>query len=174
MQVPWLQTETPCSGESPRSPAPCAGPEGGDIPGMRPYEVMIILDPALEEAAVQAQVDRATELIRSGGAEPGRVDRWGKRRLAYEINHHREGTYLLVEAKGEPGSLDVLDRALHLADEVLRHKVVRLPDHATKRPSRPPAEIAAPAASDPATAEVASATVPTETAGDTAISANGA
>ncbi len=148
---------------------------------MRPYEVMIILDPALEDAAVQAQVDRSTELIRSGGAEPGRVDRWGKRRLAYEIDHHREGTYLLVEARGEPGSLDVLDRALHLADEVLRHKVVRLPDHATKRPSRPPAEIAAPAASDTATAEVASdtaadaasATVP-ETVGESATSANGA
>ncbi len=180
MQVPWLETESPCSGESPRSPAPCAGPEGGDIPGMRPYEVMIILDPALEEAAVQAQVDRSTELIRSGGAEPGRVDRWGKRRLAYEINHHREGTYLLVEAKGEPGSLDVLDRALHLADEVLRHKVVRLPDHATKRPSRPPADTAAPAASHTAApaasdtaAPAASATVSDETVGDSATSTNG-
>jgi len=163
---------------------------------MRPYEVMIILDPALEESAVQAQVDRATEFIRSGGAEPGRVDRWGKRRLAYEIRHHREGTYLLVEAKGEPGSLDGLDRALHLADEVLRHKVVRLPDHATKRTPRPPADIptpaagdtaapaasdtaapaasdtAAPAASDTAT-EVASATVSTATAADSATNANG-
>ncbi len=155
---------------------------------MRPYEVMIILDPALEESAVQAQVDRATELIRSGGAEPGRVDRWGKRRLAYEIRHHREGTYLLVEAKGEPGSLDGLDRALHLADEVLRHKVVRLPDHATKRTPRPPADIptpaagdtAAPAASDTAApaasdtaAPAASATVSTATAADSATNANG-
>jgi len=164
---------------------------------MRPYEVMIILDPALEEAAVQAQVDRSTELIRSGGAEPGRVDRWGKRRLAYEINHHREGTYLLVEAKGEPGSLDGLDRALHLADEVIRHKIVRLPDRPTKRVSRPPADYAAPAASETAApaagdtaveapsdtaapaasdtaAPAASATVSPETAGDSATSANGA
>ncbi|MGI8776956.1 MAG: 30S ribosomal protein S6 [Acidimicrobiales bacterium] len=149
---------------------------------MRPYEVMIILDPALEEAAVQAQVDRSTELIRSGGAEPGRVDRWGKRRLAYEINHHREGTYLLVEAKGEPGSLDGLDRALHLADEVIRHKIVRLPDRPTKRISRPPADIAveaprdtaAPAASDTAAVEAASATVSPEMVGDSATSANGA
>jgi len=163
---------------------------------MRPYEVMIILDPALEESAVQAQVDRATELIRSGGAEPGRVDRWGKRRLAYEIRHHREGTYLLVEAKGEPGSLDGLDRALHLADEVLRHKVVRLPDHATKRTPRPAADIPTPAASDTAApeasdtaapaasdtaapeasdtaTEVASATVSTATAADSATNANG-
>ena len=140
---------------------------------MRPYEVMIILDPALEEAAVQAQVDRVTELMSSGGAEPGRVDRWGKRRLAYEIDHHREGTYLLVEARGEPGSLDVLDRALHLTDEVLRHKVVRLPDHPTKRVPRPPSDIAAPAAGDIA-AEAASATVPPDTAGDSTTSANGA
>ncbi|HEX3393963.1 MAG TPA: 30S ribosomal protein S6 [Acidimicrobiales bacterium] len=164
---------------------------------MRPYEVMIILDPALEDAAVQAQVDRSTELIRSGGAEPGRVDRWGKRRLAYEINHHREGTYVLVEAKGEPGSLDGLDRALHLADEVIRHKIVRLPDHPTKRVARPPADIAAPAANDTAApaandtaapaandtaapaasdtaAEAASPTVPAGTTGDSATSANGA
>ncbi|MGI9023464.1 MAG: 30S ribosomal protein S6 [Acidimicrobiales bacterium] len=140
---------------------------------MRPYEVMIILDPSLEESAIQAQVDRSTELIRSGGAEPGRVDRWGKRRLAYEIRHHREGTYLLVEAKGGPGSLDPLDRALHLSDEVLRHKVVRLPDHATKRVTRPPADNAAPAASDTAT-EVADATVPASTVDETATSANGA
>ncbi len=147
---------------------------------MRPYEVMIILDPGLEEVAVQAQVDRSTELIRSGGAEPGRVDRWGKRRLAYEIDHHREGTYLLVEAKGEPGSLDALDRALHLADEVIRHKVVRLPDRATKR-SRPPSDTAAPAASDTAApaasdtaAPAASATVPPETVGESTTSANGA
>jgi len=148
---------------------------------MRPYEVMIILDPALEEAAVQAQVDRSTELIRSGGAEPGRVDRWGKRRLAYEINHHREGTYLLVEARGEPGSLDALDRALHLADEVLRHKVVRVPERATKRPSRAPNDTAAHAASDTAAlaasdtaAPAASATVSSEPVGDSATSANGA
>ncbi len=165
---------------------------------MRPYEVMIILDPSLEESAIQAQVDRATELICSGGAEPGRVDRWGKRRLAYEILHHREGTYLLVEARGEPGSLDALDRALHLADEVLRHKVVRLPDHPTRRAPRPPSDIAAPevasdiaapevasdaapvagdfaadeVANDTAPAEVASATV--AAAGDSATSTNGA
>ncbi|MGI9032314.1 MAG: 30S ribosomal protein S6 [Acidimicrobiales bacterium] len=124
---------------------------------MRPYEVMIILDPALEEDAVQAQVDRSTEIIRSGGGEPGRVDRWGKRRLAYEIRHQREGMYVLVEATAEPAAMEALDRALHLADEVLRHKVIRLPDRIAGRPSRPASQIAAP-----------------EAASDTGTSANGA
>ena len=130
---------------------------------MRPYEVMIILDPALEESSIRDQVDRSTELIRASGGTPGRVDQWGRRRLAYEIDHHREGYYILVEATAEPGALDALDRALHLSDEVLRHKVIRLPDRIAGRTSkpapppppalepdpRPPAPIAAaPAASD--------------------------
>ncbi|MFN2608088.1 MAG: 30S ribosomal protein S6 [Acidimicrobiales bacterium] len=134
---------------------------------MRPYEVMIILDPTLEDGAVDAQVDRATSLISSGGGQPGRVDRWGKRRLAYEIQHHREGTYLLVEAQAEPAAMEALDRALHLADEVIRHKVIRLPDRIAGRPkARPASDTAAQAASDTA-AQAASGTA-AQAASDTA------
>jgi small subunit ribosomal protein S6 len=104
---------------------------------MRPYEVMIILDPSLEETAIRDHVDRSTELIRSGGGTPGRVDRWGRRRLAYEIRHQREGYYVLVEATAEPPAMAALDRALHLSDEVLRHKVIRIPDRIAGRASRP-------------------------------------
>jgi small subunit ribosomal protein S6 len=103
---------------------------------MRPYEVMVIYDPRLEEDAVRGGVDHTTELIRSRGGNPGRVDRWGKRRLAYEIHHQREGYYVLVEASAEPAVMAEVDRALLLADEVLRHKVIRLPDRIAGRPNR--------------------------------------
>ncbi|MDQ2826928.1 MAG: 30S ribosomal protein S6 [Actinomycetota bacterium] len=104
---------------------------------MRPYEVMIIFDPTLEDEVVRAEVDRATELIRSKGGDPGRVERWGKRRLAYEIRKHREGSYVVLEAKAEPSVMSDLDRALTLTDGVLRHKVIHLPEKATGKPARP-------------------------------------
>jgi small subunit ribosomal protein S6 len=82
----------------------------------------------LDEDSVRAAVDRATNLIRSRGGDPHRVDRWGKRRFAYELNHRWDGYYVLVEAQAEPSVMAELDRALHLADEVVRHKVIRLPE----------------------------------------------
>jgi len=105
---------------------------------MRPYEVMIILDPALDDDVIRAEVDRAVELIRSRGGQPGRVDRWGRRRLAYEIAHKREGYYVLLEATAEPAVMAELDRTLHLADGVLRHKVIRTNDRPVGRTPRPP------------------------------------
>ena len=104
---------------------------------MRPYEVMIILDPSLDDDVIRAEVDRAVELIRSRGGTPGRVDRWGRRRLAYEIAHKREGYYVLVEASAEPSVMTELDRTLHLADSVLRHKVIRIADRPATRAPRP-------------------------------------
>lgn len=95
---------------------------------MRPYEVMIIFDASLEEGVIEDIVGRSVELIRARGGVPERVDRWGKRRFAYEVDHRSEGYYVLLGATAEPGSLDDLHRMLSLADEVLRHKVVRLPD----------------------------------------------
>src|SRR5438270_5563366 len=103
---------------------------------MRPYEVVIIYDPGLEEDAIRAAVDRSTELIRGRGGNPGRVDRWGKRRLAYEIRHQREGYYVLLEANAEPAVMTELDRSLSLADDVLRHKVIRVRDRVAKGSSR--------------------------------------
>src|SRR4051794_30989711 len=97
-------------------------------PPMRPYEVMIILDAGLEEDAIRSAVDRSTELIRSRGGTVGAVDRWGRRRFAYELNQKWEGYYVVLRADAEPSVLSELDRVLHLADEVLRHKVIRLPD----------------------------------------------
>ena len=103
---------------------------------MRPYEVMIILDAALEDDVIQSAIERATGIIRSNGGNPGRIDRWGKRRFAYELNHRWEGYYVLVEATAEPKAMAELDRALHIADEVVRHKVIRLPENLDRRPPR--------------------------------------
>jgi small subunit ribosomal protein S6 len=95
---------------------------------MRHYEVMVILDAGLEEDAIRATVDRATKSLSSNGATVGKVDRWGKRRFAYEVNHRSEGYYLLINFEAEPAAIPELDRMLGLADEVIRHKVIRLPE----------------------------------------------
>lgn len=103
---------------------------------MRPYEIMVILDAGLEEDAIRQSVDRATELITSRGGTVGRVDRWGKRRFAYELQHRWEGYYVVVQASTEPAVVAELDRMLHLADEVIRHKVIHLSDAALGLGSR--------------------------------------
>lgn len=103
---------------------------------MRPYEVMVILDAGLEEEQIRGVLDRTTGLITSQGGTPGRIDRWGKRRFAYEVNKRQEGIYAVVEAQAEPAMMSEVDRMLRLADEVVRHKVIRIPDAvaATERP----------------------------------------
>ena len=100
---------------------------------MRPYEAMIIFDPDVEDTSVQATLDRVLDVIRSNGGTPGSVDRWGKRTLAYEVNHKREGYYVVAEFVGEPKTTAELDRLLVLADEVIRHKIMRLPDKVAGR-----------------------------------------
>jgi small subunit ribosomal protein S6 len=105
---------------------------------MRPYEVMVILDAGLEDDAVRALVDRFTQQLTAAGAKSVNVDSWGKRRLAYPVRHRNEGYYVVIEANAEPAALSDLDRQLGLADEVLRHKVLRLPERTAGR-SRPKA-----------------------------------
>ncbi|MGQ0520499.1 MAG: 30S ribosomal protein S6 [Actinomycetota bacterium] len=100
---------------------------------VRPYEVMVILDPGLEDDVIRSSIDRATQVITANGGNAGRVDRWGKRRFAYELHHRWEGYYVLIEASAEPAAMAELDRMLSLADEVIRHKVIRLPDVVANR-----------------------------------------
>ena len=95
---------------------------------MRPYEVMAIFEASTEPSLIQSVLDHALDVIRSNGGTTGAIDRWGKRNFAYEVNHKREGYYVVVEFTGEPKTVAALDRMLGLADEVVRHKVVRLPD----------------------------------------------
>ena len=106
---------------------------------MRPYEVMIIFDASLEEETIRAALDRFAEFLRSRGGNPGRIDRWGKRRFAYELGHRWEGYYVLLEATAEVGVMEEFHRMLSLADEVVRHKVVRIPEAALKARAAPAA-----------------------------------
>ena len=106
---------------------------------MRPYEVILIFDASLEEEIIRAAIDRYQGFIRDRGGNPGRVDRWGKRRFAYELHHRWEGYYVLLEATAEVAVMEELHRMLSLADEVVRHKVVRIPEAALKARAAPAA-----------------------------------
>jgi small subunit ribosomal protein S6 len=105
---------------------------------VRPYEVMIIFSPDLEEPAIESIIERSLDLLRSNGATPGVVNRWGKRTFAYEVKHQREGYYVVVEFSAEPTMIAELDRFLLLLDEVVRHKIVRLPEKVALRASTGP------------------------------------
>jgi small subunit ribosomal protein S6 len=99
---------------------------------MRAYELMVIIDVELDDEAIDATVKRIAGLIGQRGGEIRSENRWGRRRFAYEINHKTEGYYVVWEFVGG-SDLDQLERALRLADETVRHKVVRLPDHEAAR-----------------------------------------
>jgi small subunit ribosomal protein S6 len=90
---------------------------------------MVIFDADVEEETIRSLVARYTQLIVDKGAAPGQVDFWGKRRFAYELKHRWEGYYVVLQAKAEPAAMDELHRQLSLADEVLRHKILRIPEH---------------------------------------------
>lgn len=95
---------------------------------MRPYEVMVIFDAELATDDIRAAVDRHVAALGSRGAEIGTVDHWGKRRFAYRLKGRWEGYYVVLQARAEPGPMEELGRALTLADEVLRHKILRIPE----------------------------------------------
>jgi small subunit ribosomal protein S6 len=91
---------------------------------MRKYEIMLILGPEADDKVVEGVTNRISQVLAQHGGEIVKTDRWGKRRLAYEINRQPEGFYVIVECQAEPAAMKELDRALTLADDVLRFKVV--------------------------------------------------
>jgi small subunit ribosomal protein S6 len=95
---------------------------------------MIIVDQDVDDAGNKAVVDRVKEMVEADGGSVPTVDNWGRRRFAYPINHKNEGVYTVFEIVTEAPNLDELDRFLRLADDVVRHKLFRLPDNeATRR-----------------------------------------
>ena len=92
---------------------------------MRQYEVMVILDPSLDERTVAPSLDTFLNVIRQEGGSVDKVDVWGKRRLAYEIDKQTEGIYAVLELKSDPDGVKELDRQLGLNENVLRTKVLR-------------------------------------------------
>jgi small subunit ribosomal protein S6 len=92
---------------------------------MRRYELMVILDPELEERTIAPSLDQFLTVIRQDGGAVEKVDVWGRRRLAYEINHKVEGIYAVLDVTAEPAAVKELDRQLNLNEAVLRTKVLR-------------------------------------------------
>ena len=92
---------------------------------MRAYEVMVILDPDLEERTVGPSLDTYLNVVRKDGGNVEKVDVWGRRRLAYEIDKNTEGIYAVVQLQAEPATVKELDRQLSLNESVLRTKVIR-------------------------------------------------
>jgi small subunit ribosomal protein S6 len=85
---------------------------------------LFILPAEADESVVSAALDRIARVVSETGGELGNVDRWGRRRLAFEVDRQSEGYYVLAEFTAEPEVIVELERTLHLADEVLRFKVV--------------------------------------------------
>ena len=92
---------------------------------MRAYEVMVILEPSLEERTVEPSLDKYLNVVRKDGGSVESVDVWGRRRLAYEIDKQAEGIYAVVQLTAEPATVKELDRQLGLNESVLRTKVLR-------------------------------------------------
>ncbi|MGZ5296519.1 MAG: 30S ribosomal protein S6 [Actinomycetota bacterium] len=99
---------------------------------MREYEIMLILPAEADEALVGTAVDRITKVVSTAGGEVGKIDRWGRRRFAYEIAHQTEGYYVVVRFTAEPTTAAELERPLSLADEIIRHKVMVVPEKSSK------------------------------------------
>ena len=135
---------------------------------MNKYEVVYIIDPAVEEEARKALIARFNELITGNGGSVDKVEEWGKKRLAYAIDYKTEGYYVLVNFQGEADLPKELERNLQISDSVIRYQVIRLierkvgikPRAVRPAPVAPAAE--APAAEAPVQ-EAPAAEAPVET-----------
>jgi len=92
---------------------------------MRRYEMMVILDPDLEERTVAPSLETFLNVVRQSGGNVDNVDIWGRRRLAYEIQKKSDGIYAVIDMTCEPAAVKELDRQLNLNESVLRTKVLR-------------------------------------------------
>ncbi len=102
---------------------------------MRAYEFMVILEGDLDETAAQGWVKTLTEgITKAGGSVHGKPEWWGRRQFAYPINKKQYGYYAVFHVVAPGGALDDLERQLRIADDVVRHKLLRLPEaEATRR-----------------------------------------
>ncbi|ERI04854.1 ribosomal protein S6 [Aneurinibacillus aneurinilyticus ATCC 12856] len=96
-----------------------------EVNSMRKYEVMYILRPDLQEEATKANVERFSNVITEDGGEMEKVTEMGKKRLAYEIDDHREGFYVLMNFQSEPQAVNEMERLMKISDDVIRYLVVR-------------------------------------------------
>lgn len=92
---------------------------------LRAYEVMVILDPSLDERSIEPSLDKYLNVIRTDGGTVEKVDVWGRRRLAYEIKKNAEGIYAVISLTSAPAAVKELDRQLTLNESILRTKVIK-------------------------------------------------
>jgi small subunit ribosomal protein S6 len=92
---------------------------------MRQYEMMVILDPEIEERTVAPSLDKYLSVVTTAGGSVDKVDIWGRRRLAFDIKKKSEGIYAVVDFTAEPATAKELDRQLRLNEAVLRTKILR-------------------------------------------------
>jgi len=109
-----------------------AGGEGE----LRPYEVLVIVDPRPTDEEVTALLTQLGEQLKTLGAEVTKVDNWGKRRLAYDIRKQREGTYAVIEVSAEPPMVKEFERQVRLNENVLRFVSTRVPIRKKARPAK--------------------------------------
>ena len=95
---------------------------------MRRYELMLLLRPDLEDDKLQAAVEKVTRAIVNAGGSLSKVSPWGKRRLAYDIQRHREASYFLIHFDIEPSQVREIERGMLISEEILRHLVTVLED----------------------------------------------
>lgn len=93
---------------------------------MNKYENLFVVAPTLSEEELKAAIDKVKGVIENGGGTVDNVDEWGKRRLAYEINHITEGYYILMNFSSNPELPKELDRVLRISDIIIRHLIVKL------------------------------------------------
>ncbi|HWO91936.1 MAG TPA: 30S ribosomal protein S6 [Methylomirabilota bacterium] len=103
---------------------------------MRPYEVLVIVDPRPTDEEVTALLEQLGEQLKTLGAEVTKVDNWGKRRLAYDIRKQREGTYAIFEVSAEPSVVKEFERQVRLNENVLRFVSTRVPIRKKARPAK--------------------------------------
>jgi small subunit ribosomal protein S6 len=96
---------------------------------LRAYEVVVILDPSLDERTIEPSLDKYLNVIRKDGGSVDKVDVWGKRRLAYEINKNAEGIYAILNLTAEPATVKEFNRQLSLNESIMRTKVLRPDAH---------------------------------------------
>ena len=92
---------------------------------MRQYEMMVILDPEIEERTVAPSLDKYLSVVTAAGGSVDKVDIWGRRRLAFDIKKKSEGIYAVVDFTATPDTAKELDRQLRLNEAVLRTKILR-------------------------------------------------
>ncbi len=105
---------------------------------MRDYEVLYIVRADLDDDKVQDVVKRVNTLIERSGGAIERTNLWGKRKLAYEVKHQKEGSYVLQDFRIDPQRIPELEAALKITEEVLRHLIVRKPEKVAPTPVPPP------------------------------------